>query len=228
MTGLPVYRLKIDFFFTSKMRLFIVGSGGFAKEVAWLIEEIAGIESGWELMGFVAAHVTTPYGRYPYLGADAWALANLPRDARFVVAIGNPALRSSLAKQYESAGFQPHTLVHPIAQVADRKQIGPGSILCAGAVVCPDARLGRHVILNLNSTVGHDAQIDDFVTVSPGVNISGNVQIGPQAEIGSGAVLIPGVRVGASTVLGAGAVAISDLDARSTYVGVPARKVKSD
>lgn len=209
-------------------RLFIIGSGGFAKEVAWLVDSINQKGTALSLAGFVSSAPAQRTVGAPLLGDDDWAMEHLDRSMGFVIAIGNPGRRQALAARYEAAGFHPFSLLHPAAHIADPAAMGPGSIICAGVVVCPDVRIGRHVILNLNSTVGHDAMVGDFVTISPGVNISGQVKIGQGVEIGSGAAIIPGVSIGRETVLGAGAVAIHDLDAQATYVGVPARKVRRD
>ena len=211
-------------------RLFIIGSGGLALDVVWLIETSREIQTEKqlpiELIGFVADSTSARPGRYPLLGDDEWAMQHLDRDLGFVVAIANPSIRKKLATRYEAAGFQPVSLIHPAAHVADADAIGAGSIICVGAVVSPQAKVSRHVIINIHTTVGHDSVIGDFATISPGVHIGGNVRIGPEAEIGSGATILQGLHIGAGAVLGAGGVAIRDLDAHATYVGVPARKVK--
>jgi sugar O-acyltransferase (sialic acid O-acetyltransferase NeuD family) len=118
------------------------------------------------------------------------------------------------------------TLVHPLAWVGERVILEEGTIVCAGALMTTDIRVGRHVILNLDCTVGHDCVLEDLVTVAPSVNLSGNVHVGEGCDLGTGATLIQGVTVGAWTVVGAGAVVVRDLPANITAVGVPAQPIK--
>jgi acetyltransferase-like isoleucine patch superfamily enzyme len=44
--------------------------------------------------------------------------------------------------------------------------------------------------------------------------------------IGAGAVSIPGITIGMDSIVGAGSVLIHDVEAESTVVGNPARKIK--
>lgn len=199
----------------------IVGAGGFAREVAWLAEDLGLAD---RLLGFVAGQADQPLP-YPLLGDDAWAWAHLPPATGFVVAVGQSALRRAIALRYEARGFGACSLVHPSVRRSSRVAIGSGAIICAGTTLTTDIAVGRHVVINLHCTVGHDCQIGDYATLSPGVHLSGGVQIGTAAELGTGAVVLPGISLGAACRLGAGAVATTDLVGEGTYVGVPARRI---
>lgn len=211
------------------MSLFIVGSGGFAKEVVWLIDEINGSARGNEKpispLGLVApAGAKRRIWQLQVLGNDEWAVKHLDLTTRFVVAIGNPHVRKTIAEKFEMAGFDACNLMHPgVGYGMPVQGPGKGTMICAGVNITPDTSIGRHVLLNLNCTIGHDVVLEDYVTISPGANISGNVYLESCVEIGSGAVVLPGVRIGAGAVLGAGAVATRDLAGGKTYVGIPAR-----
>lgn len=209
--------------------LFIVGSGGFAKDVIWLIDEINGFvrsnEKPISPLGFIA-----PEGdgrkirQLPVLGNDEWAIQHLTPSTRFVVAVGASHVRKKIAEKFEMAGFDAYNLMHPgVAYGMPVQGPGKGTMICAGVKISLDTTIGRHVLLNLNCTIGHDVVLEDYVTVSPGANISGNVHLESCVEIGSGAVVLPGVRIGAGAVLGAGAVATRDLAGGKTYVGIPAK-----
>lgn len=202
--------------------LVIIGAGGFAREVAWLIEELnRASNSSLHLYGMIGeanSHIQP-------LGDDAWAFAHLPAGTHFVVAIGDPGLRKRLAIQYQNHGFQSVALEHPGVQHSHSVRIGQGSILCAGTTLTTDIQIGEHVIINLHCTIGHDSIIGDYSTLAPGVHVSGGVKIGQSCEIGTGAVILPGIRIGDQCRIGAGAVVTKDLDSNKTYMGVPARAV---
>ncbi len=206
--------------------LVILGGGGFAKEVAaiWIACQEAG-QSLPQLRGFVApAAAWAAWQQFPYLGDDAWAKDHLdPARTAFVVGVGTAKLREEIANQYECMGFSAIGMIHPTAQVGLGSQIGAGTIICPGSILAIDVTLGRHILCNLQVGIGHDTVIGDYSVLSPGVHLSGNTHIGLACELGTGACTIPGVRIGPRSVIGAGAVVTRDLDGSATYVGVPAR-----
>lgn len=218
--------------------LIILGASGFGREIFWLVREInAGLAnsahqeySHYKVLGFISEDPDQNWSAdvdgLPVLGNDAWAFENLDRNTVFVCAIGDPQRRKLVAQRYLDAGFKPETLIHPAARMAKSTQIGRGSLVCAGAVLTTDVRLGNFGIVNLNTTVGHDCNIGDYVTLSPGVNVSGAVSLGDLVEVGSGATLVPEIAVGAGAKIGAGAVVVSDLEGGQTYAGVPARALR--
>ena len=53
-----------------------------------------------------------------------------------------------------------------------------------------------------------------------------DIIIGRHCFIGTGAIIIGPVNIGDFTVVGAGSIVTKDLDSKSLYVGVPAKKIK--
>lgn len=153
----------------------------------------------------------------PVAGLIESAAADAPAGA--LSCIGNNAVRRRLA----TLPLPWMTLVHPFAWVHDSVQLGLGTVVFAGAVVQPEARIGDHVIVNTSASVDHECVLGDFAQVTPGVHLGGNVTLGEGAFLGVGAIAIPGVHVGAWSVVGAGAVVVSDLPERVVAMGVPAR-----
>lgn len=208
--------------------LVVLGAGGFAREVAWLVGSLNDVAPTWELLGFlddaVERHGQVLNGT-PVLGGIEWLADH--SEVYAVCAVGNPRVRKQLVERAARFGTRFATLIDPSVRHSRFVEIGEGSILCAGTILTTNIQIGRHVIFNLDCTVGHDAVIGDFCTVLPSVNVSGNVTIGEGCNVGTGAAIINDVAVGAWTVLGAGAVAVRDLPAGCTAVGVPARVIKS-
>ena len=209
-------------------KLFIIGAGGFGREVAWLIERINSREMTWELQGFIDDAVEKhgrQEGRYPVLGGcDLLAQYDEPW---VVCAIGASAVRKKvIEKVVEHAPIRFATLVDPSVLYDSSVCVGEGSIICAGTILTVDIAIGRHVIINLDCTIGHDAEIEDFVTMYPSVNVSGCAAIEECVELGTGMQIIQGKRVGSNTVVGAGAVVTKNLPCGCTAVGAPAKPVK--
>jgi sugar O-acyltransferase (sialic acid O-acetyltransferase NeuD family) len=211
--------------------LIIIGAGGFARELQWLLHELnrSGGRSPeehphWHLLGFIDPVATGRIGGLPILGNDEWVFQELDQNqVRFIVALGDLHLRRAIAERYSAQGFMAARLKYPTAPVSEDLEIGPGTVICAGAAITTNVKIGKFTLVNLNATIGHDCIIGDYVTLHPGAHISGRAQIGDGVEVGSGAVVLPNRIVGPGAVIGAGAVVTQDVPAGMTVVGVPAR-----
>lgn len=144
----------------------------------------------------------------------------VPAGTPAVIAIGNNAIRKKLAT---TLPLDWQTVVHPRAWVHESVVLGAGTVVFAGAVLQPDTRVGRHVIVNTAASVDHDGVIGDYAHLAPGVHLAGSVSVGEGAFLGVNAGVIPGRRIGLWTTVGAGGIVVHDLPDGVTAVGVPAR-----
>ena len=150
-------------------RVVIVGTGGHAREIHELIEDINTAAPTWEIMGWLdsnaAAHGTTVHD-LPVLGDVEWLQAN--PDVYVTVAIGAPPVRRRVVERVRAVGHTKFaTLIHPTALIGRRVEIGEGTVICAGVITSTDYRLGQHVLINRMATVAHDDHLHDFVTIAP-------------------------------------------------------------
>lgn len=206
------------------LRIAIVGAGGFGREVFDVIDAMTTNGADLEVVGFLddghpEAATLTPYG-VPHLGPVS-LLDDMPPDIQFIVGVGSSSDRRRIV-----AAFPQRTspvLVHPAASRGRAVELAPGTVVCAGARLTNNIRVGRHVHLNLNSTIGHDSTIGDFVTISPLAALSGYVTLENQVTLGTGVSVNPGVTIGKGTTVGSGAVVVGDLPPGVVAVGVPAR-----
>lgn len=174
----------------------IVGKGGFSREVA------------------------------TYLGAqniraDMVLSSEAEKPKFYTVCIGDPVVRKRICMELIRGGMF-DTSVYCFSRYAFDYSAGYGTIICPGAVLTTNVKLGRCVIVNLNCTIGHDSTIGDFCTLSPGVHVSGNVKIGNGCYIGSGVAIRDGVTICDNVTIGCGAVVVGDIINPGVYVGVPA------
>lgn len=210
-------------------KLYIIGAGGFGREVQMLVEQINVISQEWELTGFVDDGIAkgTLINELPVIGSvDEFAMSYA--DAWAVMALGNPSTKMNVTSQLSTAGIRWATLIHPSVIMGPSRylSIGEGTIICAGNILTIQVAIGRHVILNLGCTVGHDAVIGDYSSFMPSVNISGEVSVGEGVYVGTGAKINNRITIGEGTVIGSGAVVVNDLPAGCTAVGVPAKPIK--
>ena len=214
----------------------IFGAGGFAREVAWLLEDLTRLGHGRSRAdAFVASDDSANIGHSIHgiaVMAESEFFTRHRRTALCVyIAVGSPPLRQRLRQtcvaELDSVEFPP--LVHPSVirdSRPDTVRLGCGAIVCAGTIMTTDVRVGEFAHLNLDCTIGHDAVVGAFSTLSPGVHVSGGVNLGDGCFVGTGAVLLENVHVPNSTVIGAGATVVRTLTEPGTYVGTPARLLK--
>jgi sugar O-acyltransferase (sialic acid O-acetyltransferase NeuD family) len=205
--------------------LVIIGGGGFAREVIDVVEALNRDAVAWDLIGFAADEYydeeEMKARQCRFLGEVEPTLRTV--DAEYVIGIGNGEARRTIDAIASAAGRRAAVLIHPQSSTGHDVQIGPGSVVTAGARITTHVSLGRHVHVNLNATIGHDAVIHDYVTLNPGVNVSGRVHIQQAVTMGTGSSVIERISIGAGTVVGAGATVVRDLPPGVTAVGTPAR-----
>ncbi len=200
----------------------IVGMGGFAREVKWIIDRIKRSNGQWNFCGYIDKETN----KENVLGDDTYIL-NMCEELSVIIAIGNPKIRMQLYKKYrDNTYIRFPNLVDPSVDIADSVKLGEGNIICSNNVLTVDISIGNFNIINLGCTIGHDVRIGDFNTINPGTNVSGNVKIGNLVDIGTGTKIIQGKRIDNESVIGAGAVVIKDVVSRATVVGVPAKAIE--
>lgn len=210
-------------------KLYIIGAGGFGREVIWLVERINTVGKEWEIAGFIDDNASVQgslLNGYKVLGGCDY-FDETQEECWVVCCIGSAGIRKMVVEklmQHSNVKFA--KLIDPSVLISDLVEIGEGSIICAGTIATVNISIGKHVIINLDCTIGHDVILKDFVTIYPSVNVSGNVVVGECAELGTGTQIIQGKNIGDSTIVGAGAVVTKDLPENCTAVGAPAKPIK--
>jgi sugar O-acyltransferase (sialic acid O-acetyltransferase NeuD family) len=215
--------------------IIVIGAGGFGRETLDVIEAInAGTrDAAWDVIGVVddapaEIHVERLRDREIRLLGGIDANRELFAGTHYVIGIGSPAVRTRIAEKVEAWGARPATLAHPSAVVGTRVAFAEGAVVCGGAQISTNVRLGRHAHINPGAIVGHDSILEDFVSVNPGAIISGEVTVRGGTLIGAGAIVLQGLTVGTGATVGAGACVTKDVDPGTVVVGIPARVLEKD
>lgn len=208
--------------------LVIVGAGGHGRELLDVVEAVNDVHPTWRFLGFLDDGPSDA-GRLERRRARVLGPVSCLRDvdADYLVGIGDSEARQRVAALSDINGRTAAVLVHPAATVGGDVELSPGTVLCAGARVTTNVRLGRHTHVNVNAVVSHDGRVGDFVTLSPGALVNGTVILEDHVMLGTAAVVTPGRTVGARTWVGAGAVVVEDLPPDVVATGVPARIVRA-
>lgn len=200
--------------------LAIWGAGGHGRVVA-----DCAIAAGWRDVVFFDEQGAGSSGVWSVVGAGRDLFTGAHAFDGVLAATGDNLERLARTDELARRGLPLVSLVHPRAMVSDHAQIGPGTVVLAGAVVNIGARLGRAVIVNTLASVDHDCLLADGVHVSPGAHLAGGVRVGRAGWIGVGAAVRQGIEIGDQAVVGAGAAVVKSVPSNATVVGVPARPI---
>lgn len=209
-------------------RIAILGAGGQAREVAWLIRDINLHHSTYEVLGYIVpdlSRLNENDSREGLLGDESWLDTNRSEVDCLAIGIGNPIRRCKIAdemtRKYPDLLWP--ALIHPTALYdKDTCQIEAGVLLCARATCTVNIRFGPFALVNFGCTIGHEVQVGRGSVVNPGANISGGVILGDGVLVGTGAQVLQYLRIGAGATIGAGAVVVKNVEADTTVIGVPA------
>jgi len=210
--------------------LYIIGSGGFSKQVIEIVEEINAIKPKYELLGLIDDDPDKK-GRevlgYFVLG-DTTDLATWSQKASMsaVIAIGDGAVREKITRKLLEINWV--NLIHPKTVISKYISLGKGNIICGGVVVNPETKLGDHCHINIGSTLGHDVTLKSYTTIMPGCRISGCVTVNKKAMLGTGSIVMQEKIIGSGSSIGAGAVVLKDVEEGMVYAGVPAKPLKKN
>lgn len=210
-------------------RLAIVGAGGFARELRWLLSEIATDAQqkceAFEFAGFLVSDCEKlgPHDS-KVLGDFDWLDEN--RVDALAIGIGSPSARLRVADElrHRFPKMEWPAIIHPSVRFdASSCDVGEGAILCAGTVATVSVTFGAFSMINLSCTIGHEARIGSGSVLNPTVNISGGVTLGKGVLVGTGAQILQYLSVGDDAIIGAGAVVSKNVEPGTTVVGVPAK-----
>lgn len=98
--------------------------------------------------------------------------------------------------------------------IANGARIGSGLYIGHfGGVIIGVAEMGEHCTISHGVTIGRSGRVGERA----------RPQLGDRVWVGPGAVVVGGIAVGADGVIGANAVVTTDVPARASALGVPAR-----
>jgi len=207
----------------------IVGYGGLAKEVAFLIEEINRHRPTWNLRGYIGARqcdIGVRSGKYAVIESDDW-LGRTREDVAVTLAIGRTDVLKALhTRLQENKHLDFPNLIHPrVLGDWDQITLGIGNIIMGGASFTTHVALGSFNVFNPGCTIAHDCVLGSYNLINPGASLSGAIVLGDEVLVGTGARVLQGLRVCSGAIIGAGAVVTHSIEQPGVYVGVPARQM---
>ena len=205
---------------------YIIGVGGFAKEVLFLCKEVFGNLN--DFAGFInkdsSICKTTCLGNEYDVISEKDFFENKYSSPDLYLGIGNPKMNENISKLFIDYNFP--NLIYPnfIGHIGSIK-FGKGNIVTSSCVFTTDITIGSYNIFNLSTTVGHDTIIGDYNVLNPSVNISGSVIIGNVNLFGTNCCVLQGLKIGDKSIIGAGAMVNKNVENEKVVVGIPARPI---
>lgn len=201
-------------------KAFIIGAGGLAKEVRWLLKDIYGEELDFQ--GFIDKQEATFPAEMVMSEEDFFKQFPASPEIVLFLGVGNPGLSKNIIKRYSSYEFP--NAIHPSFHGdCSRIKMGRGNIITAGVIFTTDIEIGDFNVFNLNSTVGHDCIIGSGNIFNPGCNISGGCKIGSNNLFGTGSTILQYQEIGSDSIIGASSLINRSVPSKSMVFGVPGK-----
>lgn len=217
------YRCGWGLFNTINMKdLYIIGCGGFAKEVYFLARVIGGYTVKAFINHVKAEPVVFAGETIPVI--EEQEFLQLSKDnICLAFGIGDPKLIKMLSDTFSDYDFP--NLIHPnVTGDFCNIKMGRGNILTANVTFTTCIEIGNFNVFNLMTTVGHDVLIGDYNVINPSVNISGGVVIGNVNLIGVSATILQYKSIGNHSIVGASSLVVKNVPDDVTVIGVPAKQ----
>lgn len=210
-------------------KMVIVGSGGFGREVEWLINRINKVKPTYEVVGYAddgkengesVGHSTVIF--------NTDELSKTSEKYSVAIAIGNTKVRKMLAEKLSTNTHLkfPNLIDPSVIYDEEETMLGKGNIICASTIMTVNIKIGNFNIINLDCTIGHDDVLNNYITIYPSVNVSGCVVVDDIVEIGTGTQIIQGLKICSNTIIGASAAVVKSIEESGTYIGVPVKRIK--
>lgn len=208
-------------------KLYIVGAGGFGREVYGWAHEHPDCGREWEPAGFLDDN---PHALDGYEGIEHPVVASISeytpqQDDLFLIAIGNPATKKKVAEALKAKGAVFHTLVHPLARIGRNVKLGPGCILGPYVIMTCDIEVGESSAFYFFCALGHDVRVGKYCQLSASCDLTGGVTLGDCVFMGTHATVIPQVSIGDNAFIGVRSVVLKDVAPGKKVYGFPAREI---
>ena len=214
-----------DYSVFNRSMLYIIGSGGLAKEVYSLIfdsKEWYKKNTEYAFGGYFDEDHTRRSKSMRIFNLNT---ANISQDDITFIAVGDPKTKQRLRNllQLKKSGFD-YFLDKTV--ITNSARFGIGTIVFPYVTFTANNIIGEFCTIYQNCSFSHDTTIGDYCNITPGVNIAGRCKIGNRVYLGIGSSISNDVSICDDVIIGAGAVVIDSIKEPGTYVGVPARKLK--
>lgn len=204
-------------------KIYILGAGGYGREMLQWIKDINDAMPTWEIGGFLDENTEALKGiecDYKIVGriSDWQPLEN----EEFALAVGSPQTKEKVVKLLKSRGAIFADVIHPTATLTKFSRYGEGLVMFPNSKLSVNSKVGDFVTI-LSSGIGHDVEIGDYTTVSGACSILRNVRIGRRVFLAANVAVANDLTIGDDAYIGLGSIVMKDVKAGQKTFCNPAR-----
>src|SRR5699024_1295625 len=124
-------------------KLYIIGSGGFCKQVIEIVELINRKSKTYDLMGLIDDDINLIGKRilnYKIVGTTEY-LCDYSKENEIygIIAISSPKVKQVLEKKLKYVNWI--NLIHPNTVITNYINMGVGNVICGGVIINPDCKI---------------------------------------------------------------------------------------
>jgi sugar O-acyltransferase (sialic acid O-acetyltransferase NeuD family) len=204
---------------------YILGAGGFAKEVHLLIKR----NKQYNFQGFIVFNSSEDSIKrgnqlLPLIDEDFFLKKNHSiKDIVIFIGMGDPLTIKKVSEKFKDFTFP--NLISPCVEIDESVTFGVGNIITKGVNFTVDINVGSFNIFNLNMTIGHDTVIGNYNVMNPGATISGNVTIGDGNLLGTGSTILQNLSISNNNIIGGNGLLSKNVLNDKVMIGVPCKEL---
>ena len=205
--------------------LIIIGAGGMGRTIYSNALESVGYGDKFVVKGFIDDNLNALEGfpNYPPLIGTIKDYVPQKNDV-FVSSIGGASRRPCMEEIIRRGG-EFMELIHQTARIYTNAKLGKGNFIGAYSVIGNDAEIGDYNMIQSYTVIGHDAKIGSWNRIDTHVTCVGGVIVEDDVNIHTSAVISHKVRVESGAHVGALSFVIKKVNAGTTVIGNPAKKI---
>jgi sugar O-acyltransferase (sialic acid O-acetyltransferase NeuD family) len=206
-----------------KKRLFVVGAGGFGRELELWINKTPEVNRDFTVIGYIDDNPNALEG-YPSLYKIMGSIDtyNFRNSDYAVISISEPIIKQNVYNRLKNR-VNMYTFIANTAIVGDHNNLGEGSVICPNSIISANVRIGTCVTVNCGTQIGHDSIVGEFSSFMANVMIGGESKIAERVYFGSQSALVPRKKVCKDAKISAGSIVIGNINKKGVYFGNPAK-----
>lgn len=207
--------------------LYIIGAGGYGREIASYLNDFSEDERDWNFKGFIDDNIDALVG-IESPNKIIGSINNFPFNKAdyVIVAIGNIEIKNKIVLRLKGRVVF-YNFIAKNSYMGNNVKLGKGVIICPGVKLPANITIGDFVTINIDSRIGHDSIIGNNSSIMPNVDIGGECLIGKNVFLGTKSTIIPRTKIGSDNYIGVASVVLKDITTKDgTYFGNPARRMK--
>lgn len=207
--------------------LIIIGARGFGREVCTQFTNQANYIELYNVKGFLDDKVDALDGfeGYPPILSSVEDYQVQENDV-FFCALGDPKYRKHYAEIILNKGGEFVSCISHFAVITPNAKIGKGVLIGPFTYIDTDVVIEDFTAIFTYCNVGHDVHIGKFCELEPYVAIGGGAVLKNGVSLHPRSTVLPRITIGNNVSVGVGSIVMNDIREELSVYGNPARPIK--